>query len=244
MALQALQARVDGKDGCLSVRLHLVQPLGFGKGGGGARCIVRRLQRLGEARVRLGGRGVDSNRVPELRQRRVEVTALLEDRAEHVTGLGVLRAARERLAEQLHGLFGAARLPEHHAEGVRRFGQPGIETDRGPQRTLRLIEVVFLLEREAQVVECLGIRRVQPGELAVLGGRGLEIALLHQNGAQVETSGRVIRMPIDHGAQRGHRCVRVAFLHQGKAEIRAGVRQRRIDLECAPELGDGAVEIA
>ena len=35
---------------------------------------------------------------------------LLQDRAEHVVGVGVVRFARERLAELLHGLFRRGRF--------------------------------------------------------------------------------------------------------------------------------------
>src|SRR6266567_5012739 len=159
-ALHHLESRMYREDRGLPVRLALVQPVRGGQRRGRASVVVPLPEDLRQARVRFGGRWAEPDRLSKLLDRAIGFSLLLLDRAEHVVGVGKIRAARDRLAEKRRRLFGAPGLPQHDAEGVRRFRQLSVEARRRSQRALGSGEVVALFQREAEVVKSFGTGRI------------------------------------------------------------------------------------
>jgi hypothetical protein len=95
----------------LRVRLEAVEPLRLLARGPRRFRVTFLLERLREAQVRLRHRRLVLQGGPELRDRLIDVPRLLQQDAEHVAGLGVVRLARERFAEQRDRLVRPAGLP-------------------------------------------------------------------------------------------------------------------------------------
>ena len=82
----------------LNVGLLLIQAAGLVERRCGAGAIAALLQELAETQVCLGGRRLQPDRLAELRQRRVAIASLLQNRAEHVVRFIVAGPPRDGLA--------------------------------------------------------------------------------------------------------------------------------------------------
>ena len=92
------------------------------------------------------------------------------------------------------GFSESIRLPEKHAEGERRVSERGLQCSGAAQGGLRAIEVVTLLERDAQVVERLGVCWVVGGDAFEGLDGGGKIALVPQRRGEIQAPGDERRM--------------------------------------------------
>ena len=81
----------------------------------------------------------------------------------------------------------------------------------------------MLLEREAEIVERLGVLRLAAGELAVLDDGLVDRAGLQQRGAEIQPRAAEIGMAIDRAPEGHDGAFGIASLHERQTEAVCGV---------------------
>src|SRR5438105_6584640 len=114
--------------------------------------IARNPQGLAEGVIRPGVVRPKARGLPESGNRLIQIALLLERCSQNKPRLAVIPPEPDRLFHLVDRSVEIAGLPIRNAQPVMSFSQPRIECDGLLELGPRLIEIVFVLERQAQVI--------------------------------------------------------------------------------------------
>src|SRR5262245_25046073 len=92
-------------------------------------------------------------------------------------------------------------------------------------------EIIFIFERQAEVVMRFGVVRINPDQLSISLYRGGVIGLLHQSKAEVVERYLIVRVEFENGVEFGDCGAGIPLLDQRERQIVASIKEVRIEFD-------------
>ena len=171
-------------------------------------------------------------------------------------GKEVLKGQRADYGEQIVATL-STQLVQEYGRGFNRsalarmirfseaFPDEGIVATLSQQLSWsHFVEIIPLLQRDAEVVERFRVARLVGRQLFQLIDRSGEVPLVHQRRRQIQARGGIVLVRRDHRAELLRRGGAVTLLHQGEPQAVLDVGRGRIELHRPLEAGHRLVQIA
>jgi hypothetical protein len=104
-----------------------------------------------------------------------------------------------------------------------RLRQRSLNRDGFSQLRHCLIELIFVLERESQVVVSRGVVGRERDQPLILGNRGCVVAFLNVRPSQIMAGDQIVGLQLERSIECRYRALWVALRDQRQAEIAVGL---------------------